>query len=420
VARGGSVTAAGAGLAIEAATEHVEVLVRGESGDTLVHDVEEVGHGHTRRLAPMVAAALARAAVRPDQLRWVAADLGPGSFTGVRVGLATAEALALAAGAEVLGASSLASLALGSGAQRSLVVPLVPAGRRDLYAGFFRADRHGVVRLMAAPTVGPLPRVLAAVSDALALLGKSPVRFVGPGAAREQDPLERAHPRSTAPPVRFAGLSAADLADAALSRRGPQAGLPGRNEAPRPCYVRTAQAEERVRHAALARDAVTLRPMQASDVARIAEVEQEVFGDPWPESFFQHELSQPLTYARVAEQDGALAGYCMAWLGAGTGHLGNLAVVPGRRRRGIARCLVDDLLGQAREVGVEGVTLEVRVSNFAAQGLYQAHGFRLAGLRRGYYRDTGEDALVMQWRAPVASGDRGAHPGAPEAHSTRP
>ena len=413
-------TAAGAGLAIEAATEHVEVLVRGQTGDTLAHEVEDVGHGHTRRLAPMVAAALARAALPPSQLRWVAADLGPGSFTGVRVGLATAEALALAARAELLGASSLATLALASGAQRSLVVSLVPAGRRDLYAGFFRADRQGVVRLMAAPTVGPLPRVLAAVAEAQALLGNSPVRFVGPGAAREQDHLEREHPRSTAPPVRFAGLSAADLADAALSRRGPQAGLPGRNETPRPCYVRAAQAEERVRRAALARDPVVLRPMDASDLARIAEIEREVFSDPWPESFFQHELSQPLTYARVAEQDGAIAGYCMAWLGAGTGHLGNLAVVPGRRRRGIARRLVDDLLGRAHAAGVEGVTLEVRVSNFAAQGLYHAHGFRLAGLRRGYYRDTGEDALVMQWRAPVGSSDHGAHPGAPEAHSTPP
>ncbi len=407
------------GLAIEAATEHVEVLVRGAAAEPLAHEVEEVGHGHTRHLAPLVARALARAAVRPQRLRWVAADLGPGSFTGVRVGLATAEALALAAGAEVLGASSLASLALASGARRSLVVPLVPAGRRDLYAGFFRADRHGVVSLLAAPTVGPLPRVLAAVAESHALLGRVPVRFIGPGAAREQEALERAHPGSTAPSVRFAGLSAADLAAAVLSRRGPQAGLPGRGDGVRPCYVRSAQAEERVRHAATASDPVTLRPMERADVPRIAAIERDVFSDPWPEAFFVHELSQPQTHARVAEQGGELAGYSVAWLGAGTGHLGNLAVVPGRRRRGIARRMVEDLQERACAVGAEGVTLEVRVSNFAAQGLYHAHRFRLAGLRRGYYRDTGEDALVMQWRA-SAAGDPGARPDAPEAHATLP
>ena len=95
-----------------------------------------------------------------------------------------------------------------------------------------------------------------------------------------------------------------------------------------------------------------------------------------------------------------------AWLGEGTGHLGNLAVVPGRRRRGIARRLVEDLLDRARGLGIDALALEVRVSNFPAQGLYRAHGFRLAGLRRGYYRDTGEDALVMEWRAPAPRGAR--------------
>ncbi|HVP70826.1 MAG TPA: ribosomal protein S18-alanine N-acetyltransferase, partial [Gemmatimonadaceae bacterium] len=104
-------------------------------------------------------------------------------------------------------------------------------------------------------------------------------------------------------------------------------------------------------------------------------------------------------YARVAELDGRLAGYSMAWLGSGVGHLGNLAVAPGFRRRGVARALVLDLLDQARRRDVDQITLEVRSSNFAAQWLYRAHGFRLAGLRRGYYRDNGEDALVLEWRA---------------------
>ena len=78
------------GLAIEAATDHVEVLVRADGGDSLALEVEEVGHGHTRRLASIVERALERANVRARDLEWVAADLGPGSFTGVRVGLATA------------------------------------------------------------------------------------------------------------------------------------------------------------------------------------------------------------------------------------------------------------------------------------------------------------------------------------------
>lgn len=408
---------AAVGLAIEAATEHVEVLVR-RDGEPLAHEVEEVGHGHTRRLTPLVGRALERAGVRPAELAWVAADLGPGSFTGVRVGLATAEALALAAGASLHGASSLAALALASGARRALVVPLVPAGRRDLYAGFHRAGTRGDVTLLAAPRVGPLIEILSATREALAVAGTSAVRFVGPGAGREREPLERAFPGSLSPAFRLEGLSALDLADAVATGLGPKAGLPPHGAAPAPCYVRSAQAEERVRHAAVAGDPLRLRAMEERDLPRIAAVERQVFSDPWPESFFRGELAHRGVWARVAELDGTLAGYSMAWLGGGAGHLGNLAVVPGHRRRGIARRLLLDLLERAGAEGAESLSLEVRVSNFAAQGLYRAHGFRLAGLRRRYYRDTGEDALVMEWRA-ADDADRGrAESGTREARST--
>ena len=393
------------GLAIETATEHVEVLVSGRDGAPLAHVTEDVGHGHTRRLAAMIESALAEARVGPRDLRWVAADLGPGSFTGVRVGLATAEALAMVAGAERHHASSLSALALGCGARRAMVVPLVPAGRRDLYAGWFRADARGAVTVLAAPEVGPVAQVLERTAEALGLLSGSAVRFVGPGAARERACLEASHPGSVTPLWRAEGLSAQDLMRAALSGAGPTAGLPRRGSRPEALYIRPAQAEERVRHRVAAADPVLVRPFRREDIGPVAAVEREVFSDPWPESFFAGELRVPLVYARVAERAGALAGYSVAWLGAGEGHLGNLAAVPGARRRGVASALLEDLLREARERRIEAITLEVRVSNFAAQWLYRRFGFRLAGLRRRYYGDTGEDALVMEWRAP-----RGARP----------
>lgn len=400
---------AGPGLAIEAATAHVEVLACGPDGAVLAHESEDVGHGHTRRLTPLVTSALGRAGVDARALAWIAADLGPGSFTGVRVGLATAEALALASGARLLGASSLASLALASGIERALVVPLVPGGRHDVYAGFFRADPRGRITLLCAPMVAPLSGVLAMTAEARGALPEGwPVRFVGPGAAREHEALERALPGGTDPAWRFEGLSALDLAAAVRSGRGPAAGLPEPGGATVPLYVRSAQAEERVRRAALAGQPVRLRDLTALDVPAVAQVERRVFSDAWPEACFHSELAQGMTWARLAELDGALAGYLLAWLGAGTGHIGNLAVTPEARRRGVARALLADLLDQARATGVARVTLEVRAANFAAQALYRAHGFRLAGLRRGYYRDTGEDALIMAWQVPDADVSSGA------------
>jgi tRNA threonylcarbamoyl adenosine modification protein YeaZ/ribosomal-protein-alanine acetyltransferase len=402
-----SAAAPGPGLALETATDHVEVLVCGDAGAVLAHEAEDVAHGHVRRLAALVERALGRAAVRADALRWVAADLGPGSFTGVRVGLASAEALALAAGAELLGASSLGALAHAAGARRALVVPLVPAGRRDLYAGFHRADARGTVVPVAAPRVGSVGEVLAAVAEVHPLLERATVRFVGPGAARERAALEAEWPGSTAPPRRFEGLSALDLAAAAHAARRALLGGPPPGSAPHPVYVRPPQAEERVRRAALAGERVTLRGFAAADAAHVAAIEREVFSDPWPEAFFTGALAHPMAHARVAVRaeapDGAphggILGYSVAWLGAGDGHLDNLAVVPAARRRGIARLLLEDVLDRARAAGDTRLTLEVRATNAAAQALYRAYGFRLAGLRRGYYRDNGEDALVMEWRS---------------------
>jgi ribosomal-protein-alanine N-acetyltransferase len=211
--------------------------------------------------------------------------------------------------------------------------------------------------------------------------------------------LDAAFPGSTEPAWRAGGLSAHDLAAAAGSGLGPSAGLPGASGRLEPLYVRPAQAEERVRHRVSAKTPIVLRPFLVDDIPAVVRVEREVFGDPWPEAFFAAEIQAAMAYACIAERGGALAGYSVAWLGLGTGHLGNLAVVPDTRRRGVASVLLDDLLRESRVREVETLTLEVRVSNDGAQALYRRHGFRLVGLRRRYYRDTGEDALIMEWRS---------------------
>jgi ribosomal-protein-alanine acetyltransferase/tRNA threonylcarbamoyl adenosine modification protein YeaZ len=386
------------GVAIECATERAEIVVRNGKGELRAQETEVVGHGHTRRLTALLRRALERGGVRPVELGWIAADLGPGSFTGVRVGLATASALAAVSGAQLRGASSLAALAHGAPRRAALIVPLVPAGRHEAYVGFFRATLRGGCRLTGAPRVLTLDAAISAITESRRASGLSGVMLIGPGVPRWRETLEAKFPGATEAGWRFDGLSAADLAEAALSEIGPAGGLPAPGEDPSPLYVRSAQAEERVRHRVSAAEPITLRRMGSEDVDAVAAIERQVFTDPWPESFFLSELAQRQVYARVAERAGSLAGYSVAWMGFGSGHLGNLAVGPEQRRRGVARALLADLFDEARRRNVTSLTLEVRVSNFEAQGLYRAHGFRLAGLRRGYYRDTGEDALVLEHR----------------------
>ena len=381
-------------LALETATEHVSVAVT-VGGATRALVEENVGHGHTRRLASLIERVLGEAGVRANELGSIATDLGPGSFTGVRVGLATARALALVSGARLLGASSLAALAHATTEPRTLVVPLVGAGRRDLYAGFFRVASQGRVRLLAAPRVGTPEALLGALEEVHALVPDHEVRFVGPGAGRERERLEAAHPGSTRSGLRFDGLSALDLAAATRKPEGPGAGLPEPGREMEPAYVRPAQAEERVRHKVTGLTPARVRTMASVDLPRIDELEHKLFADPWPRGSFLDALADPRAVCLVAERGEGVAGYLVATALPPVAELQNLGTAPEQQRAGVARALVDALIDTCRARGVRELALEVRVSNGAAQALYRSHGFQLVGLRRGYYRRPEEDALLM-------------------------
>ena len=394
VSDGAHARAGAPALALETATEHVSVAVT-VGGATRALVEENVGHGHTRRLASLIERVLGEAGVRANELGSIATDLGPGSFTGVRVGLATARALVLVSGARLLGASSLAALAHATAEPRTLVVPLVGAGRRDLYAGFFRVASQGRVRLLAAPRVGTPEALLGALEEVHALVPDHEVRFVGPGAGRERERLEAAHPGSTRSGLRFDGLSALDLAAATRKPEGPGAGLPEPGREMEPAYVRPAQAEERVRHKVTGLTPARVRTMASVDLPRIDELEHKLFADPWPRGSFLDALADPRAVCLVAERGEGVAGYLVATALPPVAELQNLGTAPEQQRAGVARALVDALIDTCRARGVRELALEVRVSNGAAQALYRSHGFQLVGLRRGYYRRPEEDALLM-------------------------
>lgn len=141
---------------------------------------------------------------------------------------------------------------------------------------------------------------------------------------------------------------------------------------------------------------LTLRPMVAADLEAVTALERRIFSDAWSLEAFRGEVEggahcRPL----VAESAGRIVGYMVAWIVADEAHLGNLGVAPGMRRRGIARRLLDRLIEMARNERCRLITLEVRRSNKAAQALYEQYGFSPVMVRRGYYSDNREDALVL-------------------------
>ena len=136
--------------------------------------------------------------------------------------------------------------------------------------------------------------------------------------------------------------------------------------------------------------------MRLGDIAAVLEIERLSFSSPWPAFAFEQELTaNRLAHYRVARLDDRVVAFGGIWLMVDEAHVTTFGVHPDHRRRGIGRLLLLHMAEAAIELGSSRMTLEVRVSNTAAQSLYRSFGFRVSGRRIAYYSDDGEDALVM-------------------------
>ena len=147
-----------------------------------------------------------------------------------------------------------------------------------------------------------------------------------------------------------------------------------------------------------------LRRLELADLDAIEQIERVSYRTPWSRSMFASELAKPssLSFGAVDEA-GTLVGYLVLSRYVDAWHVMNVAVAPERRRQGVASALLQRLLELTEDDGMRGYTLEVRVSNLGAIRLYERFGFVPKGVRRGYYTDNREDALIM-WRDADADG----------------
>jgi ribosomal-protein-alanine N-acetyltransferase len=147
---------------------------------------------------------------------------------------------------------------------------------------------------------------------------------------------------------------------------------------------------------------IEIRRLALADLSAIERIEKEAYPTPWSRSMFAGELAKPSSISLGAFDPATnhLVGYLITSRYVDAWHIMNVAVAAGSRRRGIASDLLDELFHLTDDDPRRGYTLEVRVSNANAIKLYERMGFERTGLRRAYYTDNREDAIVM-WKDPI-------------------
>jgi ribosomal-protein-alanine N-acetyltransferase len=363
---------------------------------------------HGERLPGAILALLAAAGRGLADVDLFAIVAGPGSFTGLRVGMATVQGLALTAGKRVVPVPTfeavLAAWLDEAPPDTDIVVPCLDGQRGDVFYAAYdprREPQAGEPAVLLAPEVGTPDEAARVIT---ARVGASRFVLVGQGAVRYES-LFRAR------------LESAIIANVrqplALAAAVVAAGRPGRAVDPhgvQPIYVRRPDAvlaRERARSRPPARRSAV--PSQTFDVTEVrtrddlSEVERlqrESFPQAWGEEALRWELEHHDVARLYLMRSGAgeAVAYCACWMLADELHINSLAVVERWRQQGLARHLLATVVQEAVSGGARSATLEVRESNAAARALYEGFGFRVEGVRRDYYRSPREDALILWHR----------------------
>ncbi len=381
--------------------------------------VEVAAHrASNTQLLPRIDALLAEHGIDRSQIACVCVGRGPGSFTGVRIAMATAKGVSSALGVPLVGLSTQAAVAQGArlAGVRGRLLVVGDAMRKEVYPALFRLDDDNVERLSP-------DRVVKAAEFAEEVKGMKDVRLAGDALAKYATLFDGAE--SLAPSELWAPTGEGLLAELqALWRAGDVDPMDARRHDPvaiLPVYTRLSDAEEneRARLAVLgernletgvqgataafgdSRVRVEERPFDVKYAADAAAVEHDVMGaDAWTQEMFVDDLSRKNRTWWMALKAGGLVGYAGGLLSDGDMQLLKIATVPKMRRAGVARGLLARVAEDAENLAATTMSLEVRASNEGAQAFYESMGFSREGVRPGYYSD-GEDAVIMRASLPL-------------------
>ncbi len=308
----------------------------------------EMERGHAEALGPMVERLFVESKTKPAHLTRIAVTYGPGTFTGLRIGLSFAKGMALALGIPLVGLNSLKATAQHA---TTKVIIAHQAGGTGL---FYWTSPDG-------PALG-------AADDIAADAQKQNRAVIGSGF----DGAKTLWPDAKI----FSGFAAT---------------LPVTGDSVEPLYLRPPDAKPSV---SIAASSSHLRLATLDDLAVMADIHQLCFAQGWSENDFASALSIPGAGALLVELAGTVYGFVQFQWVAGEAEINSICVLPNYRRQHFGRDLLLGLLAHLTPLHTTQIFLEVSAHNTAAIGLYETQGFQRNGLRKAYYAD-GTDAITM-------------------------
>lgn len=365
-------------LAMDAAGSACSAAVW-RNGAIVARRFTEMEHGQAEALIPMVQAVMAEAGLGFESLDLIAATTGPGSYTGVRVGLASARAIASAAGKPLSGVDSFDCIRAGvAGTETGPLLVALETRRSDIYIRFYDTDG----RVLDTDSVVSEAELVARFG------GNPPFLVAGDAAERAAALLENA--KISAAPRHGDAAKVAEIAAIRwISEKMPRPAAP--------IYLRPPDAKT-VAERAAAPTRLILCDFSHGPV--LAALQQRCFDERWSGEAMTVLLSQPgvVGILLVAEGAGNPMGYGLMRVVAGEAEILTFGVDPRYRRAGHGGRILAEIRAQARKLGASVLFLEVAEKNTAARALYESRGFRPAGRRVGYYRGPRgvDDALIYR------------------------
>jgi tRNA threonylcarbamoyl adenosine modification protein YeaZ/ribosomal-protein-alanine acetyltransferase len=318
------------------------------AGRIVASEYQDMERGHAEALGPMVERLFEVSKTKPNQLTRIAVTYGPGTFTGVRIGLSFAKGMALALDIPLVGLNSLKATAQH---ETDKVIVAHKAGGTGL---FYWTSPSG-------PALGSFEDIQASAKQ----LNRN---VIGSGIEGGKTLLPDAKI--------FAAFAAT---------------LPVTSESVEPLYLRPPDAKPSASSVA---STAQVRLATAQDLETMADIHSLSFPRGWSVKDLTETLSVPGAGALVVELAGTLYGFVQFQWVAGEAEINTICVAPNYRRQHFGRDLLNGLLAQLDQLDTKKVFLEVSANNSAALGLYEAYGFQGHGLRKAYYAD-GSDAITM-------------------------